>query len=38
VDASIQAAREAAASKAPDEQPIPILLHDPLSGDVIGSV
>ena len=35
VDASIRAAREAPAGEAPDA--VPILLHDPLTGKVIGT-
>jgi hypothetical protein len=37
VDASIEAAREASRGDGPEDLPIPILLHDPLTGKVIGS-
>lgn len=38
VDASIEAARSAAMGDEPDDPPVPILLHDPITGKPIGRV
>jgi hypothetical protein len=37
VDASIEAARSALEGDSPDDVPIPIILHDPLTGKPIGT-